>query len=301
MLNYQWGLLQLPAPEALPALEVAAAQRGPQQAGAARLLGILQVGQFTLLDLTLPLVELSEWPHAERLLSQLVEQDGLNSLAYAYRGYVRAQQGDSNARADLETANALEPFNALPYFLLGLVEREAENFGPSLDAFNSAYLLASDNPAIVAELANAYQINGDLPTAAEWFTVATTLAPEDARFVALRAAFYAENAYALGPEGEGIAYLRQVAADFPTNAHILTSWGWAQVQQGELAAAETALTEAWRLAPTDPRVRYFVGVWQERQNQIAAAIEHYSVVVETENPYREAAQTGLERLLGRLN
>jgi Tfp pilus assembly protein PilF len=287
------GLLLLPDPTALSFLETATGLEGNDQANAASILSIAQIPGYQPRDMALHLVQMALWGFAERLFTLQIEQDNLDAFSFAYRGYVRDQQG-KDGLSDIEMALALDPGLALGYYMLGLHERQAENLDASLNAFLEATLLDPDNPALAAELATAYRLNSALPLAEEWYIKAANLVPEDQRFIGLLAAFYADNGYKL--DGVGMEFLQQAAEQYPENPDILTSLGAAQLVVEDVQGAEDSLQSAFLLAPRNPRVRYFMGQLMVAQRNRVEAISHFFFVTQTENPYTTAAQEAIEQL-----
>lgn len=292
-LNFWQAMLLLPDPAALPYLEAAARLESDYQPAAARLLGIVQVAGYTPRDVALRLLEISEWALAERFFTLQIEQNNLDALAYAYRGFVRDQQQEAGL-PDLEMAIALEPTLALPYYMLGLHYRQQEDFDASLDALSTAHLLEPNNPALVAEVAAAYALRDQLVLAEEWFANAVRLAPDDPRFALLQANFYAEHEYRL--DAEGLTIIQQTAERYPLDAEIQASYGYALLQNDDLVTAGAVLEAALALAPNAPRTLFYLGQLAEKQGNTSEAIRYYLLVIQTENPYQEAAQAYIARL-----
>ncbi len=260
--NLWLGLLLLPDSEGIHHLEASSRVPHEKQPLAAALLGVVSVEGYTSADVALRLVEGKEWAFAERFLTQQLEQNSLDAWAYAYRGFVRDQQG-KNGLLDIQQALALEPTFALGFYMLGLHERQAGNLPASLNALQEAYLLEPDNPALAAEVAAGFQLAKDYESAENWFKLAVSFAPEDVRFVRLLAAFYAENAYLL--DGRGMTFIQEAVETFPDDASLLASLGRAYLETGNLQDAETLLQQAVNLAPHDPRIQNFLEMLAERQ------------------------------------
>lgn len=291
--NLWLGLLLLPDTDGVRHVQIASSTPHEQQPLAAAVLGIVSVEGYTPADVALRLVEAGEWAFAERFLTQQIEQNNLDAWAYAYRGYVRDQQ-NRNGLSDIQQAISLEPTLSIGFYMLGLHERSAGNLPASLNALQEAYLLEPDNPALAAEVAAGYQLAQDRESAEEWFGLAVSLAPDDVRFVRLQAAFYAENAYLL--DGRGLDFIQKASEQYPEDVHLLASLGRAYLENERLADAEAALQRAFLLAPEDARTHYFLGNLAENRGNIIAALEHYSAVILTKNPYTEQALEALRRL-----
>lgn len=291
--NLRLGLLMLPAPDAFLYLERAAAIVGPIQAAAASLYGVVQLADYAPRDVALRLLEIEEWPLAEYFLTQQITLDNLDALSYAYRGFVRDQQ-KRDGLSDIQTALALDPGLAIGYYMQGLHHRTREAFDLSLQSFMDAALLDPDNPAFAAEVAEAYRLNGDYEQAEEWFVRGTALADGDARFVALQAAFYADNEYALAERGrERVAI---AAESFPDAPQIQASWGRVLMLTGEVESAVTVLELALALDTQSPRTRLYYAEALERAGSRERALEFYAALSISEGDYQEAAQRGVLRL-----
>lgn len=291
--NLWLALLTLPQSQGMAYLQTASSTAHPRQSLAAALLGVVSVEGYQPFDVAIRLVEVGEWVFAERFLTEQIEQNSLDARAFAYRGFVRDNMGEDGL-ADIQQALALEPTQWLGFYMLGMHERLNGNTADSLTAFQDAYVFAPENPALAAEVATGFQLMGNFEQADEWYRLAVSLAPEDVRFASLQAAFYAENSYLL--DGRGMEVILATAEKYPDDAHVQASLGHAYFQLGQLAEANSVLQTALLLAPNDPRTRYFLGNVAERQNERGLAIEHYRVVVQTENPYADLARTALGRL-----
>lgn len=291
--NFWMGLLQVSGGDPLGYLEKAAAAAGPYQATAAAILGIVRLPDYALRDVALRLIESGEWAWAERLLTLQLGRDSLDALSYAYRGFARDQQG-RDGLADIQTAIALDPALPLAFYMLGLHYRGSGEFDLSLQAFLDAHLLDPQNPALAAELAAAYQLNDDLPSAEAWFKEAARLAPDDERFIGLLVAFYADTGYQVAENG--YAVVEKAANDYPENVSIQTSWGRVLFLADDFERAKEVYEKTLTLAPSDPRLRYYYGELLERQGDTVAALEQYFGVAQGDSPYREAAQQGIARL-----
>lgn len=260
--NLWMGLLLLPDSEGRRYIEIGSQTPHEKQPLAAALLGIVSMEGYTPADVALRLVEGQEWAFAERFLTHELEENSLNAWAYAYRGFVRDQQG-KNGLPDIQQAIALEPTFALGFYMLGLHERQAGNLPASLNALQEAYLLEPDNPALAAEVAAGFQLAKEYESAENWFKLAVSFAPDDVRFVRLLAAFYAENAYLL--DGRGLIFIQEAVQTYPDDVSLLASLGRAYLETGNLQDAETLLQQAANLAPNDPRTHDFLAMLAERQ------------------------------------
>jgi tetratricopeptide (TPR) repeat protein len=288
--NAWMGYSLIPSEEAIPYLQRAAALGDAQ---AASILGIILVEGYTPRDVALRLLEAEEWAFAERLFGLQLQEDNLDALSYAYRGLARDQLG-RNGYDDIQTAIALEPASGIAYYALGMHYRLRDVFDKSLQAFEDAYLLEPRNPAFAAEVAIAYQLTDQLSEAEDWFTVAVSLAPDDERFASLLAAFYADTDY-LGDQNI-VSLVQAMTVLFPDNASLQTSWGRILFRVGDSQSAEAAFQKALSLTPNDPRTHLYYAEYLESGGNPEDALEHYFLVVSTENPYAEIARIAIRRL-----
>lgn len=284
--NFTLGILYLEPTY----LEPLVATPNEYQAEAAAILSILNVAGYQARDVGLRLIEHQHWALAERLFSQQLEVDTDDAFAYAYRGFARDQRGE-NGLNDLENAIALEPALPLGFYFLGLHYRQRDNHDKSLSYLIDAYLLDEQNPALAAEVAAAYQLTNQFPLADEWYTLAESLAPNDVRFMGLRAAFYADSEYT-----KGFEYVGQVAEKYPNDPRIQSSWGRVLFHQDELSTGASVFEHALTLTPNDLRTRLYYAELLERQGLDLAALEHYRFVAQTDNPFRAAAERGIRRV-----
>ncbi len=287
------GVLTYPQDDARQHLQQVAAEANPYQGLAAELLGLIAAGDADWHIVGLRLLADDEVHLADYAFTQAIDAAPLEAFHYAYRGFVRDQQG-RDGLADIRYALNLDPGLALGYYMLGLHHRAREAYDESLQAFLDAHLLDEDNPAYAAEVAQAYVLNDTATVAEEWFHTAVRLSDRDAAFVALAAAFYVDENLALAEMSSD--FVRQAAQDFPDNASIQASWGRLLYFENELESAQAALTRAQGIAPNDPRVRFFQAELLEQQGEIIAALDIYTALVRAEGSYSQPAQRAILRL-----
>lgn len=110
--------------------------------------------------------------------------------ASAYVGLARAYQSKPGL-SWIDQAVALNPMNPRVLTIKGLYLRAQGDTGASLNAFAQASGLDPFNPALMVELATAYQQVGDLPQAEYWFKSAAALNDSGSEYDRLLAQFYA--------------------------------------------------------------------------------------------------------------
>lgn len=296
--NYLLGLLWLTENPTRADTYLARAATDTDYAIAANeLRSAIQQGLVNVHRLAQSLIDLEEWYFAERILNLAIAENNTDFVSYAYRGYVKEQQGGSGL-ADFEHALGLAPESPLPYYFLGLrwrdipSEREA-----ALDALNRAYALDPTNAAFAVELALTLQAVGDLNQAANWYEVAIDLEPENEEWHQQRAAFYAETEYAR--DTDGLLRIRESQLRFPENPHMLASLGYASYLLGRYDEARTHLNAALALEPDTARTQYFYGLALDALNDLPGAISAFTRAVSLAGGnagYGGLAQRQLERL-----
>lgn len=243
---------------------------------------LLNTGAWTAdsyYQIGLALVEIGEWPFAEKAFDAGLVLDSQNWRLYAYRGYVRDQQG-RNGRIDYSTAIGLSPTAALPFYFLGLHWRGIEpDLAASREALLRAYAFDSENPAIAAELGTAFQLLGDNAEAKEWFNLAVELAPDDVEWQRRRATFFVEANFLLS--SEGIATIEESYRRFPSDPDIVITIGYASFLLQRIRDAEAFLEMALDMEPTNARAQYYYGLLQQRLGNTSAAMLAYQTAVDT--------------------
>lgn len=230
-------------------------------------------------SLGLTLIDLEEWVFAERAFNAAIalEQDW---LSFTYRGYVRDHiEGDSGFK-DFGSALALAPTSPLVYYFLGLHWRQADDLATSHEAFLNAYFLETTNPAYAIEIGRTNLLMGDNISAEEWFNIAVSLEPDNLQWHQLRAAFYADEGFAL--ESDGIAAIQEDYTFAPEDPDILTSLGYAHLQLENVDDAQNFLELAINIDPNSARTQYIYGLTMQEQEDTETAINAFLRAVEIE-------------------
>lgn len=242
------------------------------------------------------LVGSDEWALAQYALDRALAADPLHPAALAYRGYVKDQQGQ-NGLTDIQAARTIAPRDPTAYYFAGLHWRLAGDHEAARQAFMDGYWLAPQNPALAAEVAGSFELQGDYAQAESWYRLALDLAPADASWYALVARFYAETGFRL--DDGGLAFVQEAAERFPDDPDIAASYGWALFRAGDTGGADAAISRAVSLAPESVRARYYFGVILESRGDPAAAADSYRYVVDAaagDDFYRIRAARALQRL-----
>lgn len=133
------------------------------------------------------LAEARLWAYAELAFEQVEAP-----RAYAYRAYVRDQQGKDGG-ALIRVAVTLAPNDPQVRLLEGLHLRATGDPSASLTAIIAAAALDPQNPTLYAELGAAYELAGDSIMARRWLEYAVTLSGNDPAFQAILDAFDVEQ------------------------------------------------------------------------------------------------------------
>jgi Flp pilus assembly protein TadD len=215
-------------------------------------------------------IELGEWGVADYAFTRAVAIDSLDWFSFAWRGYARDQLG-INALKDHETAVALAPAIALPYYFLGLHWRgqDPPDFAKAHAALSRAWLLEPENPALAVEIGQTYQQENELTTAAEWYALAVSLDPTNLQWRRVEAMFYADTAYAL--EQTGLDVIEQVYEIAPDDVDIVASLGRAYHLRNRGEEASYHLRRAVALSATNARARYYYALLLEAQGDLPGA------------------------------
>jgi Flp pilus assembly protein TadD len=138
---------------------------------------------------------------------------------------------------------------------------------------------------------------GDLAGAEEWLHIAVDLAPTDARWYRVLAAFYADSGFQL--DARGHAFIEEAAQLAPGDPDVQASLGWSYYQLGQYDRAYETLNDAISLDPHHPRARYDWGVVLEYFGDRTGASDAYWFVVEEVGPdsgFGLLAMRGLQRI-----
>lgn len=296
--NYLLALLYLADNPALADTFLARAATDTLYAETAnRLRGGIANGLADIYALAQILIDAEEWLFAEQFLTFAIAENPNDFVSYAYRGYVREQQGKSGLQ-DLEHALGLAPESALPYYFLALRWRDIPGEeAATLAALNRAYNLDPTNAAFATELGMTLQQFGDLQQAANWYDLAIALEPENEDWHQQRAAFYAETEYAR--DTDGILEIAESHNLFPENPHILASLGYASYLLGRYDEARVHLTRATGLDANSARTQYYYGLALDAVDDLPGAISAFTRAVRLSDDtsgYGGLAQRQLERL-----
>ena len=299
---YQLGLIVAPQnPEYAADYFIRAAQDAAYTARANAVRTVL--GVYTMQSLAtahttlgMTLVGLGEWPFADRVLQMALDTNAVNPTALAYLGFVHDQQG-RDGLPDIEAARAMAPNDPVVYYMLGMHWRLAGQHQTAFEAFEHAYRLDPENPALAAEVGIAWQQLSEFALAEEWLLRAIDLAPDDVLWQVRLAAFYADTGFHLALIG--LPYIQAVTERVPNDPGVRASLAWAYAQADELARAYDEIVVAIGLEPANPRTRYYFGAILELHGDVESAVDSYWFVADVsgaERGFGLLAARALQRL-----
>jgi tetratricopeptide (TPR) repeat protein len=237
-------------------------------------------------------------------LQTAIEHPQTKPLAYAYAGeawfklrhYVRAEQSLLASHADLPNradthrwlaalyydtgamGNAmvhltrtaeLAPADPRPHRLIGLINKDFENFEPAVAAYQESLRRdprQPDRETVLLELADsqvrARQFQDGLKTLAQ------------CRQSAHRRVLEAECHFALDDKQRAKSVLTDVLAQTPNRPDALVVLGGILLDEGDLPGAVRALTRCLDVVPLDYTARYRLGQAYQRQGNQAEASKH---------------------------
>ncbi len=99
-------------------------------------------------------------------------------------------------------------------------------------------------------------------------------------------------------QGGGLNAIRSIAAQYPDDADIHASLGWALFSTGDFDGAHTELDRALVLDPTNVRARYYNAIYLEHRGDLQDAIAAYLYVYQNvpDNSFKDLAAGALKRL-----
>ena len=172
-----------------------------------------------------------------------------NAAIWAYLGLAQDQLG-KNGYAALARALELDPDSPVAHSLMG---RHWQRLGrPDLarPEYVNAWQLAPDNPALLADVAAAYEAEGDVASAEAWYQAAVRRAPDNVDFWILLSRFYLNS----GPESWATACSppKKRSRWSPRTRRRWTPWAGPSCRPA--SSAERRLT-CWRRATARPATR----------------------------------------------
>ncbi len=223
------------------------------------------------------LTQAKEWDLAAAAFRQaLTLQPDLHE-ARAYLGLALDNTG-GDGEGELLAAVAAAPRSPLTHLLLALHFRTAGRPQQALRELEESAALDPASPAILAEMAAAYEALGDLAAARDAYRAAAELARSDPDFWLLLAEF------ALSHEAEieevAVPAARNAAALEPGNPDPLSALGYAHYLAGRPSLADRCLRRALDQDPLDARLQLRWGLLKQSQGDLPAALAALNLAAE---------------------
>ena len=292
--------------------DVTASKRGQatghlSQAGDADMLAVLQAVDAEpepdrqALLLGIAFLQRDELVLARRQLERAVAlaPAGRSAEAHAYLGHILDRLGETvMARQALEEALALDPSLVLPYYFLGLHERQIGDTRKAQATLWQGLLLDPQNAALRLQMAETMLDLRDYEGAAEWYQGAVDVAPQDQQveFYLALIHFHLDHLYRVSEKGLPAA--EAAAALAPDDARVQDLLGWAYHLDDRHGEAEQALLRALEIDPELVSAHFHLGSLYARLGRHDLARRHLQRAADLDigGYYRERAEAVLKDL-----
>jgi len=246
------------------------------------------VPAFALASVGQALARHERWQLAAWALQRAVDLDPAYTEAQAYLGLALDRSGRDGLDW-LNAAVASVPTAALPRTFLGYHWQARGRPDLALEAFLLAARFEPHNPAIAAELGGIYEALGDLVSAKAAYHAAASLAPQDASFWGLLAAFALRNEVEV--EVLGLPAARNAAALAADDPAALDALGHAYYLVGSFRMAERFLSRSLGIEPLSPQAQLHFGLVRRAQGDTAGARAALSLArdLDADGPIGETA------------
>lgn len=250
---------------------------------------------YTLAQVGQTLARQGHWQLAAWAFREALAIDEVYTLARAYLGLCLDQSGGDGLE-DLEAAVRSDPQSSLALVFLGMHWRQHGEPERALQALEAAEALEPSNAAIVAELGSTYDALGDVASAREAFLAATDLDPQGGSLWLLLAQF--GLAHEIEIETLVLPAARNAFILLPENTAAIDILGYGHFLLGDTRLAERLLLQAVNLGPDRSSSHYHLGLLRHEQGDLAAARTALETAIQLDpgGPYAELAQRTLSNL-----
>jgi len=248
--------------------------------------------QKLILGRALGLVQ--EWELAEVAFTQAVGMDENNAEAWAWLGEAKQQLGQDGS-AELDQALRFDHTSANVRALRGLYWNRLNRYEQALAEYLLAAEFEPENPRWWVSIGEAHANLGDLTAALEAYQHAVKLAPSEAEYWRLLAAFCAErSAYV---EEIGLPAAQHAQTLLPNDPAVLDTLGFAYLASGRYANAEQNLKKSLEISPEYFPAHLHLALTYLAQGERSAAFNSLVYVRDADSSgvYAEAARQLLER------
>ncbi|MFZ6030714.1 MAG: tetratricopeptide repeat protein [Chloroflexota bacterium] len=240
------------------------------------------------------LASLGEWELAAEAFLRATAQNEAYGEAWAYLAEARQHLGQDGL-AELSRALALAPDSVAVNLLAAFYWQRQGDFDQALAYLDAAARLDPQNPVIQAEIGHTLGEKGDLPVAEAYYRKAIALAPTEAIYSRLLAAFALQH----GIQMRAIALpaARQAVLLDPRDPANLDVFAQVLLQLDDPLTAERFLHEALWLAPDDPAVLLHLGqvYWLRGETGPATQKWQQVLVLAPGSAWAQEARRWLER------
>ena len=230
-------------------------------------------------ELGLAYIRQRAWRLAANQMAHLAELAPDNAEARAYRGYTLYQLGEYvTAEQALQQALQMDSNSAQNYHFLGMLYLNRGWTYSAVEALGKAYELDPGNPALAADIAQAYMDAGAYEEAESWYEEVVELAPLDGRYALLQAAFHIDHAYHV--QDKGLPAAERALALLPDEAIAHDLYGWGLFLSGAVTQARVTLEEALALDAQRAMTHFHLAQVYARLGGVSLARAHYQRVMD---------------------
>jgi Tfp pilus assembly protein PilF len=217
---------------------------------------------FSLAQVGQTLARHDQWTYATWAFENALALEPEYVEALAYLGLALDRSGQ-NGLEQLKAAVEAAPTAALPRIFLSLHWQSIGQLELAQHELEIAADLDPTNPAIAAELGNAYAAMGEPLAAEASYRLATELAPEEARFWFLLAQFSLANEIKI--QTVGLPAARNAVVLNPADPAAIDALGYAHLLLGDLYMAERFLWRAVNIQPNRGASQLHLGLLRQFQ------------------------------------
>jgi tetratricopeptide (TPR) repeat protein len=216
----------------------------------------------------------NEWPLAASVLGRAVALDPTSAEAWAWLGEARQHTG-LDGLPELDRARDLNPEDALVRALRGMYWQRKGDNAAAVGEYLQAAEIDPKNPALQTALGEAYTAAGNLVASLAAYQRATDLAPADATYWRLLAAFCADNG--VQPLEIGLPAAQKAASMQPRDSEVLDTLAWSYAQAGNADKAEQILQDTVRAAPGLALAHLHLAEVYLRKSASTPALEQFKI------------------------
>lgn len=215
-------------------------------------------------------------------------QNGCASLFEKAQSLLEQKQAQDAGRL-LQAAVRKCPESAQAYDLLGISYDQQALYPQAQEAYRKAIALSPGWAGFHNNLAVSYYRAGKVKNAVEEFHEALRLDPHN-RFAALN---LAQNSLEQKNYAQAVSYFQQAGAEHSEDAAVLLGLAKAYGGAGNTRAALETAQKASRLAASDPKIHFSLGLLLAEQRQYAGAVAQFQDIVPAERDFAVYQNIGM--------